>query len=162
MRAGRRAKLSQLLLNNKGLASAARCTPQQADAIAGALEATVYSPGVSLGDYKADMLAAARQVAAAKSWLLLPGVQKLTQPAGAAAVLSLAASELQAVAAAGDVEAAKGLLLQLKGYPVTLGMLEQTQVAPQVRQLKKHRDTGLAAAATAVIIAWKQRIQAGG
>jgi hypothetical protein len=162
MRADRRAKLSQLLQNNKGLLSAARCTPQQADAIAAALEACVYRPGVSLSEYKVDMLAAARQVAAAKSWLMLPGVGKLTQHAGAAAVLALAAAEMREAVTAGDVEAAKGLLLHLKGYPVTVEVLEQTQVAPQVRQLKKHTDPGLAAAATAVVTAWKQRVQASG
>lgn len=58
----------------------------------------------------------------------------------------------------GCVGEARALLQQLAALPVTARMLSDTGAGKAVNALKKHVDRGVAAAAAAVVTAWKERV----
>lgn len=163
VRAARRSKLAEVIAGNSQLQS---CTAATASAVAAALEASVYQPGITAAQHSAGLRQLVSAVKTASSWLDLPFANKLQGP-GLSAVLKLAvdaavrdAAQLHKAStlSAADISKLEGTLLRLADLPITAAALEETGVAGKVKSMRKHRDPKVAAAASQIIARWRSAV----
>lgn len=164
VRIARRAKLAALLSKNQSLHG---CNETAAAALAAALEAIVNTPPVTAAQHQAGLQKLAAAVRAARSWLELPELKRLPAEALSIVVRHAVEAVVESAALTGgngkDTDATnrqnvQGTMLKLAALPITVEVLEHTGAAKKIKALRRHDDQQVAAAAQAVISAWRAAI----
>lgn len=159
-------KLSNLAMQLKKAAAAgdvpalaaalANCSGDSAGQPGGAVQ--TLPAGGAAGGAEADLVATAAPGSSAQQLLL----QQVAKSLRLAAAASPSPSPGSATTSEAAVASATAALHALEAAPVTVDWLQSTGAGKQVQQLKRHGAPAVAAAAAAVVAAWKARLTAAG